>query len=605
MIDEKHSIVLLSKLQAPQIKTKVLLRERLIKVLAENMGKKVILVCAGAGYGKTTLLSQFLSHKKIPYIYYHLEKSDAEPAVFFSYLINGMRKIVPGFGEKTESLSHFFNYPQRYLELILGTFINEIIETITKDIYIILEDYHTIYPAEHIDKILNYLIDHLPPHVHFIVSSRVRPPLAITQLQAQDEIVEISGQELKFNKEETKNLFVSVYSISLSESELDWIEEHLEGWPTSLRLMLQSSNYFEGKKSSRYIKRLLDSYYQSQSNLFNYFAQEIYDQEPKQIRQFLIDCSVLEWLTPELCSAVAKFRDAGALLADLTTRNAFIVDIPGIGYRFHHLFRDFLLSKLTDLHKEQRLYLRAGNYYYKSNRLEEASRFYLQAKEYDKAASSIEKIGPGSIWRGRSAFLCSYIEKIPKRVQYKRASLLLTYAESLIYLGRSAEAKKNCQRATNMLKHKPKKQKQYAAALYKLGGILLNQGKLIAARRWFKKALSVCPKSARLTRASILNSIGSLYRAIGSRNLSEATKYFQEALLIAEHNGYKDLAASIYNNYAMNEFNRGNLNAAHAKLTKTAELLKDNFSPGCGGGFFNATRMNVFLGNKKKYSNPV
>jgi ATP/maltotriose-dependent transcriptional regulator MalT len=600
MVDEKQSIVILSKLQAPQIRTKVLYRERLINSLVSNLNKKVILVCAGAGYGKTTLLSQLLSSKNIPYVYYHLEKSDAEPAVFFSYLVEGIRKFSPDFGKKTEALSHFFNYPQRYLELILGTFINEIIETVKEDLYIILEDYHTIYPAEHIDKILNYLLSHIPQQVHFIISSRVRPPLSVAQLQARDEIFEIGGQDLKFSKEETKDLFVSVYSISLSESELEWIEEHLEGWPTSLRLMLQSSNYFEKEKSSRYIKRILDSYYQSQSNLFNYFAQEIYDQESKSIRQYLVDCSILEWLTPELCDAVAKRKNSELLLAELTTRNAFIVDIPDIGYRFHHLFRDFLRSKINNVEKERRLYIRAGVFHFKNNRLEEAARFFLQAKEYDRAAISIERIAPGSIWRGRSAFLCSYIEKIPRSVRQQHPSLLMHYAEALIYLGRSDEAKKNCLRAANKFKLISKGHKQYADALYRLGGILLNQGRLTAAKRWFKKALSVCPKNARLTRASILNSIGSLYRAAGSRNLSEAAKYFQEALQIANRNEYKDLEASIINNYAMNDFNIGNLNAAHLKLLKTAELLKDHFSPGCGGGFFNAAKMSILLGNRKE-----
>jgi LuxR family maltose regulon positive regulatory protein len=600
MVDEKQSIVLLSKLQAPQIRTKILYRARLIDSLVSNLNKKVILVCAGAGYGKTTLLSQLLSSKDIPYVYYHLEKSDAEPAVFFSYLIEGIRKFSPDFGKKTEALSHFFNYPQRYLELILGTFINEIIETVKEDIYIILEDYHTIYPAEHIDKILNYLFNHLPQQVHFIISSRVRPPLSVAQLQARDEIFEIGGQELRFSKEETKDLFVSVYSISLTESELEWIEEHLEGWPTSLRLMLQSSNYFENEKSSRYIKRILDSYYQSQSNLFDYFAQEIYDQESKSMRQYLIDCSVLEWLTPELCDAVARRKNSATLLSELTMRNAFLVDIPNIGYRFHHLFRDFLRSKLNNIDKERKLYIRAGAFHFRNNRLEEAARFFIEAKAYDRAAASIEKIAPRSIWRGRSAFLCSYIEKIPKSVRQHHPSLLMHYAEALVYLGRSDEAKKNCLRAANKFKLQLKGRGQYANALYKLGGILLNQGKLTAAKRWFKKALHACPANARLTRASILNSIGSLYRAAGSRNMSEATKYFQEALQIANRNGYKDLEASVINNYAMNEYNMGNLNAAHLKLMKTAELLKDHFSPGCGGGFFNAAKISILLGNKRE-----
>lgn len=600
MIDEKQSIILLSKLQAPQIRTKVLYRDRLVDALVANLGKKVILVCAGPGYGKTTLLSQLLSHKKIPYVYYHLEKSDAEPAVFFSYLIAGIRKLKPEFGKKTEALSHFFNYPQRYLELILGTFINEIMETIKDDIYIILEDYHTIYPAEHIDKILNYLLSHLPQQVHFIISSRVRPPISLSRLQARDEIFEIGSQELKFNKEETKDLFVSVYSISLSESELEWIEEHLEGWPTSLRLMLQSSNYFEKEKSSRYIKRILDSYYQSQSNLFNYFAQEIYNQEPKNMRQFLVDCSVLEWLTPELCDAVANRNNSEILLTDITTRNAFLVGLPGIGYRFHHLFRDFLRSKLTDKKREKRLYRRAGDFYAQEKRVEEAVKFYLQAEEYDKVAVIIEHIGPGLIGKGKGNILTSYIEDIPKPIRMQRPVLLMEYTRALIYGDRADEAIKHCQRAITLLRKKPKARRKYADALYNLGMIYLNQGKFRLAERRFIKALAVCPRSGKLIRASIINAIGSTYTAMAGRYLSKGKSYFQKALKIAQHNGFKQLQAAVLNNWAMIEFKLGNLVDAYPKLAKVVELLETEFSPGCGAGFYNAANVSMLLGYENK-----
>jgi LuxR family maltose regulon positive regulatory protein len=602
MIDQKQSIVLLSKLQAPQIRTKVLYRKRLIDSLIANLNKKVILICAGAGYGKTTLLSQLLSSRDMPYVYYHLEYSDAEPAVFFSYLIEGIRKYAPDFGKKTEALSHFFNYPQRYLELIMGTFINEMIETFKQDIYIILEDYHTIYPAEHIDKILNFLISHLPQQVHFMISSRVRPPLSIAQLQARDEIFEISGQELKFNKEETKDLFVTVYSVSLTESELEWIEEHLEGWPTSLRLMLQSSNYFEKEKSTRYIKRILDSYYQSQSNLFNYFAQEIYDQESRSIRQFLVDCSVLEWLTPELCNAVARKEDSEYLLAELTTRNAFLVDIPGLGYRFHHLFRDFLYSKLIDKKREKRLYRRAGDFYAREKRVEEAIKFYLRAETYEKAAKIIENIGAGFIGEGKGNILTSYIEDIPKPVRMQRPILLMEYSRALIYGDRADEAIKACQRAVALLRKKKRPRIKYTDALYNLGMIHLNQGSFKIAERRFKKALEACPSGpfSAINRASIINAIGSTYTAMEGRYLFKAKKYFQKALKIAQDNGFTGLEAAVLNNWAMIEFKLGNLIEAYPKLTKIVELLEANFTPGCGAGFFNAANTSLLLGYEDK-----
>ena len=376
MPDDKRDIVLLSKLHPPKERTDDLYRNRLVDMLRDNLDKKVVLISAGAGYGKTTLLSQFLAKTSIRSVFFHLEKSDAEPVVFFSYLIEGIRKIEPEFGWKTEALSHFFNFPQRYMELIFGTFINEIIRYITDDLYIILEDYHALYPTDHINRIMDYLLEHIPPPLHFIITSRVSPPLSLSQLRAHNELYELQSKHLRFTREETRELCDSIYSLSLDEAELEWIEEHLEGWPTSLRLMLQSSKDQESK-SSGHIRRILDSYYQSQSNLFTYFAQEIFNQESKAIRQFLIDCSIFEWLSPELCDAVTRRRNSNMILSDLTGRNTFMFNMPGMGYRFHNLFRDFLRSKLVDTHREKRLFTRAGDFYATEGRYEEAIKYYL------------------------------------------------------------------------------------------------------------------------------------------------------------------------------------------------------------------------------------
>jgi ATP/maltotriose-dependent transcriptional regulator MalT/two-component SAPR family response regulator len=588
--------VLQSKLQAPQIKAKTLHRQRLIDVLTQNMDKKLISICAGAGYGKTTLLSQFISTTKFPYTYYHLEKSDAAPAVFFSYLIAGIRTLYPDVGAKTERLGQFFNAPQRYVNIIVGTFINEIIEHVTDDLYVILEDYHALYPSEQIEAMLVYLLDHLPEHLHLIITSRVALPFSVSQMRARGEIIELGNQQLRFTKDEIRELFGMAYSGTLKESELDWIREHSEGWPTSLRLILQSADYLEDEESSGYIRRILEDYYRSQSNIFNYFAQEIYNKESKSTRQFLVDCATLEWLTPELCDATTKRRDSAEILEDLTTRNAFLVRMPGVGYRFHNLFRDFLTSKITDKRRTERIYRRAGDYYLKDSRPEEALKFYLQAEHYTKASTIIQNIGPELIAQGKSGILCSYIEAIPKPFRQQRPSLLMAYAQSLMYVGRPDEAKNNCLRAVQLFKKQSRVKKKYADALYALGGMYLNLGKFDAAKRWFKRALDVCPVSSRLTKAAILNSIGSVHTAVGGKQLGIATKYFQQALKIAQRNEFKSLEASILNNWGMNEFRSGNLGRAYSVLSKIVPLLEEHYTPGCGAGFFNASRFGMLSG---------
>lgn len=590
-------MIILSKLQKPQIKTKTLRRERLLALLSANLDKKVILLSAGAGYGKTTLLSQFLSETNIPYIYYHLEKDDAEPALFFSYLVAGIRKIEPEFGKRLERLRSVFNYPQRFTEIIVGTFINELVEHIHENLLITLEDYHALEPSEPLDQILNYLLVHQPQHLHLIITSRTIPSLPFDHLRVKNEIFELNTQHLRFTRDEIRELFEKTFGLSLKESEIAWLETHSEGWPTALRLISQS---FERIDDIDYIKKIEEDYYQSKSTLFNYFTQEIYNKEPDELRQFLLDCSLFEWFTPELCDWVTKRKDSAKILSDLNAQNTFLFKIPGLGYRFHTLFRDFLQSKTKDINREKRIYRNAGDYFYKERELEQAVNFYLRAGEYSKSASTIEKIGNSLIEQGKSGIIYSFIEKVPNFIRNERPELLIHYAQSLIYSGRFDEARDNCLRAVRMLKKNLKRRKENADVLYKLGGISLNQGNFDAAKRWFKNALKVCPQSGYLTKASILNSLGSLFTAIGGKNLSEAQKYFAQAFEIANRHGYKELKASILNNWGTSEMKLGNLNQAYSKLSSMVATLRHHFSPGCGAGFYNASKVSLLLGYLKE-----
>ncbi|MCK4941881.1 hypothetical protein KAS45_07265, partial [candidate division WOR-3 bacterium] len=477
MEGKEHGIILLNKLQPPEIKSKTLRRRRLLNVIARNLDKKVTLLCAGAGYGKTTLLSHFFTGEKVPFMYYHLEKTDAEPAVFFSYLIAGIRRLVPVFGEKVEGLWHLFNHPQRYLEIIVGTFINEIVENIHDDIYVVLEDYHALHPSGQVDKILDYLFSHMPAKLHFIITSRSKPELSFSRMTARDEFLELDTHQLRFTKEEIRRLFKKVYSITLKTADLDWVEKYSEGWPVSLRLMLQSSNYLEGIRSSDHTRMIIGDYLQSQASLFNYFAQEIYFQESPRIRDFLLDCSVFEWLSPGLCDAVARRKNSGRLLSDLTRRNAFVVRIPEHGYRFHHLFRDFLYSKLTNVRRKKSLYTRAGDYFARKKKYDEALRFYSQTDAHNKMASIIAKVGSAFNGQGRSATLCRFVGQIPKNIRNRNIDVMINYAQALMNIGNFDEARRVSRDAYSMLKRGKGARRRCAEVLYGLGGIDSNQGR--------------------------------------------------------------------------------------------------------------------------------
>ena len=596
MEGKEPGIILLSKLQPPEIRTKTLKRQRLLNILSRNLDKKVILLCAGPGYGKTTLLSHFLSRAKKHIVYYHLEKTDAEPAVFLSYLIAGIQKLKPSFGRKITHLRHLFDQPHRYSDIIVGTFINEIVESLKVDTYIILEDYHALQPSTAIGKVLDFLFKHMPANLHFIITSREKPNLYFALMTARDESFELTGQELRFTKGEIARLFKETYSIPLRSRDLDWVEKYSEGWPVSLRLMIQSPSYIEGIASSEKARTLLGGYLQSKAGLFNYFAQEIYFQETAGMRRFLLDCSLFEWLDPELVDAATRRRNSGQLLSELARRNAFVIRIPEHGYRLHNLFRDFLYSKFTDERQKRKIFLRAADFLSRREKYDEALNLYAKVKDYKKMTAIAKRIGPLYTGQGRSAVLCSYIEQIPAKIRNRDHDLLIMYSRALTIVGRFAESRQNILKARAMLKKMPRAKRKYGEVLYALGGISYTAGKFKSAMRYYRDALKVCPQDSSLTRTSILNSLGSLHTHLGGSCLPKAVGLYEQAYRIAKRNGYVDIEGSILNNWAMTEWKMGNLRIAYSKLSKIAGMLAQHFSPGCGAGFFNAARLSILLG---------
>ncbi|MBN2620219.1 tetratricopeptide repeat protein, partial [candidate division WOR-3 bacterium] len=592
----EQRIVLLTKLEPPQSSLTTLRRSALISLLDKNRNKKAVLICAGAGYGKTTLVSQFLTKRNIRYMYYHLEKDDAEPATFLSYILAGLRSLDRGFGKKTESLSRFFNHFTRYQEIIIGTLLNDIVECFADDVYIVLEDYHSLTMSGRVDTILDYMLEHLPPRLHFIITSRTMPGLQLSKLRARDELLELSSQHLRFSFKEIEHFFRKAHAKPLKPKEIKWIEQHSEGWPTSLRLMLQSSEYLDGIRSSRYVREILDSYYQSQASLFNYFTQEIFNNEPERIQRFLIDCSLFEWLTPGFCDAITRERSCGNILSRLTRRNAFLFKIPHQGYRFHNLYQEFLRSKMTNVQRERALYHRAAAYFYHQNRFEEALKYYLKSEQYQKACRLVEKFGYDMIRLGRSSILNLFIESIPEALRNTTAGVLIMYAQTLVHVGRSEEAKNVLLRAIRLLKTTKGKRADLSDALYELGGICLNQDRYQEARRYFLRAAKLCPVHAGISHAAILNSLGFVHSALGGRNSIQAEHFFCQAYNIAHRKKYGELEASVLNNWALHEWKKGEIHPAYQKLIDMVKILTTHYSPHCGAGFYNAARLCLLLG---------
>ncbi len=594
MLNSIKNPIIDSKLQAPRIKTHVLSRRRLLDLLDRHRQQRMILLCAAAGYGKTTLLTQFLARLRRPYVYYQLEKHDADPAVFLSYLLSGLRVCRPGFGRKTMGLANLFNYPQRFFDIIAGTLVNELNAAFATGLHIILEDLHALDDAPTVCRLVDYLVQHAGPAIHFMVTTRSEPKLGLSLLKGRDEIFELNADALRFDRDEIDELLGTVLAGRLSPDDVTRIEQHSEGWPVALRFLLQDLERGAG------FDRVEPWVLRTQSDLIRYFTQEIYDREPPAIREFMRKCAIPDWLSPALCDCITDRHDAAQILAGLAHRNLYLFPVAGSGYRFHNLFREFLTNKAVEYQEDKPACLRTADYYRARGQQEDALKFLIQAAEYEKAAGLISDIGDQMIGQGKSGLLHSSLERLPAGLVHGHHKLLLLRSQAYLFQGRSEEAKAACRAAIGLLKKRSGRNPDLADALYKLAGLNLNSGNFPVARRLYWSALAACPGSARQTRAAILNSYGSLLSQTGGRDRRTIADYFRTAHRLSRQTGNRALESSILNNWARRDWESGDITAAYAKFSRMIRLLKDNFTPGCGGGFFNAARLSLMLGDREE-----
>ena len=597
-------MIVKTKLQIPQVKPNTIVRERLVSLLGDNIEKKLILINAGAGYGKTTLLSQFIAQVKTPSVFYHLETSDSEITIFLSYLTAGLRRIYPRFGRRTRTLLSALAYPHGRIDMIMGTFINEIVENISGELLITLDDYHNVDPSIGIDGVLNYFLSHAPANVHLIIATRQKPNLLMAHLKARNELFELTSDDLKFNRDEIDRLFKDIHGLSLEQEELNTLEEHSEGWITSLQLILQSPGFeLSVSTKPRLPTPRAIEIRKSWSEYFNYFAQEIFNREPLRIQHFMINISILEWLNHDVCNKTAGIRNSGEILSHLEQKNAFITRMPDGNYRFHNLFKEFLISKWSNSRMKNTALLKAADYFRNTNQTSLAIPYYLEARHYKQTAALLRNVGYNMTNSGKAGIVASYIEQLPVKFVKQDAELLMIYSYALMCQGQPNEAISTMTKAIRLIKRQNKPSRKLAQAYYELGSIHFNLGNFKKAKRWLTSALEVSPAKRALSSAALLNSLGLIYSKEGGKKRTDAISCFRKASRIVR--GFpenKGLAASIINNWAMAERKAGNLQTSLEKFLNAVELLKkeENFSPQFGSMFYNAVRLSLYLGETKE-----
>jgi LuxR family maltose regulon positive regulatory protein len=406
-------------------------RPRLSELLMEGMSRKLTLVSAPAGFGKTTLLSEWrMIHlgSEYPIAWVSLEEADNDPTRFLSYLIAALQTVKEGFGE---AASASLRAPQPPVEAVLTALINET-ATISDSFSLVLDDYHVI-DVEPIHYATTFVLEHMPPQMHLIILSRTDPALPLARLRAQGQVTEIRADDLRFTPEETSAFLRGTMELDLPEEAIVALEQRTEGWVAGLQLAALSAR---GREDA---SRLAETFNGSNRYVFGYLAGEVLDRQPEDVQRFLLETSILERLSAPLCDSVTSRSDGQEMLERLEETNLFTVSLDDERrwYRYHHLFADMLRHRLRRAWPERvsELHRRAAERFGREGLVAEAIGHALAAGDDERAARLVEQNAEAMMTRGEAATVLRWLEKLPRELVRSRPRLCVIYAGEMIVTG--------------------------------------------------------------------------------------------------------------------------------------------------------------------------
>ncbi|MFL6167859.1 MAG: LuxR C-terminal-related transcriptional regulator [Ornithinibacter sp.] len=415
-----------TKLVVPRARARTVDRPRLEELLARGSDAALVLVSAPAGFGKTTLLVTWLARSANPHpvAWVSLDQRDRDASTFWTYVVRAVDRAAPGAATAALEL---LRVGQASVEAVLTALLNEL-SVLAGDLTLVLDDYHLAEgPATRLGMV--YLLEHLPPQVHLVVSSRSDPALPLARLRARGELVEVRAADLRFTGSEAATYLNEVNALALSPDDVAALERRTEGWAAALQLAALSLSG-RGDRS-----QFIHGFAGDDRFVVDYLADEVLDRLPQAVRRFLLDTSVLDRLTGPLCDAVTGGVGGKAALESLERQNLFVVPLDGHRewYRYHHLFADVLRAHLNDERPDdvRRLHLRAADWYDQAGDAEAAVRHALAAGDVDLAAARAELAVPALLRERREAVIRGWVQALPADVVQDRPVLAVGFIGAL------------------------------------------------------------------------------------------------------------------------------------------------------------------------------
>jgi ATP/maltotriose-dependent transcriptional regulator MalT/DNA-binding SARP family transcriptional activator len=571
----KHAYpLILNKVASPNYATPILRRARLLDWLNEAADCRAVVLAADAGYGKTTLLWQWEREVAFPCYWYKLDRNDRDWTFHISYLIESIAKRHKGFGRRTHSMLEQMGGPGSSRPGVAAYLLAEMHQRLTEPCTFIIDDWQYVNAVTEVRGLWNQILRDAPPTCRFVFASRVKPRLQFARFKTHSGYAELRTHALRFTESEIAELFRDIYNDPLNPSELAELERRTEGWAASLQLVEVSLRERTSPDARReFISSITAA---SDSDLFDFLAEEVLDQQPEETRNFLLTTSILQQITPEVAERLAGVHDGRRELTGLEHRGLFTNRLDDDRYRYHNLFREFLERRLTTERSESEvlgLHIHAASYFETTHQWPEAIHHYLRAGLQRQAARLIAKYGEDVAATGGLGLVDEWLGELPIEVVKQNARLSLLYGEACGFKGKWEVAVEALMRARLYFSRKGDRRMEALACL-KLSTIHMHRGEPHLAATVVDDGIALAPADAVATRLRLEGNLA-ITRTWLTQPLEKAVTECQRIAAEASALGMDHIGAIAHHNAGELLLRIGRVEESVASLELAARFWAD------------------------------
>lgn len=434
--------ILTTKLYIPPSPARTVPRPNLMQHLDDGLHGKLTLVSAGAGFGKTTLVSAWVHHLARPVAWLSLDERDSDVGRFVTYVVAALQTLAPSVGE---DVLHMLQSPQPPPTEFLLTHLLNALAAMTNPFLLVLDDYHTVDSAD-VDAVLAFILDHMPPHMHMVIATRQDPALPLARLRARGQLNELRVKQLRFSHDETAQFLNEIMGLQLTADDIAALESRTEGWVAGLQLAALS---LRGQSDSA---AFIASFTGNHRFVLDYLIEEVLQHQPEAIQQFLLQTAILDRFCAPLCDALLPNANSAAILGTLEQANLFLIplDSQRQWYRYHHLFGDLLRQRLQQTLSADALnalHQRASQWYEQNGFTLDAFQHATAAHDLSRAATLLENDDTPLYLSSDATAILRWFDGLPADVLHANPNLLMAYALTLTVNGHQIDRVPNMLRA--------------------------------------------------------------------------------------------------------------------------------------------------------------